>query len=237
MRKFRDQNFWANLWSYHLESYLATPARCGYWMASFLRNCYNYKVLEIAAGSCRDSRYLCAVGYRVVALDFDQKTLGYLAQRFVDSSLLYCVGDAFSLPFAEKSFDVSFSNGFWVCFDDDRFLHLLLREQARVTKKYLIAFVHNKDNDSLVRLFREKSLCDPIYDIRFFTRNELSKIVSESGISFRSISFYKFGGPADFLYFACLTKFVKYMSLLVPKLYAFQPWQRTERIVCVVELY
>jgi len=236
MRHFHDQNFWAKLWSYHLESYLAAPPRCGYWMASFLQNCYHYTILEIAAGSCRDSRYLSSLGYRVVALDFDGKTLCYLVQHFRGSPLFYCVGDAFALPFSEKSFDVSFSNGFWVCFDDDGLLHSLLREQARVTRKYLITFVHNKENSSLVNLFRDKSLHDPLYDIRFFTRNELAKIVRESGITFRSISFYKFGGLADIFYSARFTKFVRYISLLVPKLYAFQSWQQTERIVCVVEL-
>jgi len=232
MKKFGDPIFWSEVWSRYLETYLNAPPRCGFWISSFFSK--RYSILEIAAGSCRDSIYLSSIGYNVVALDFDSKTLNYLAKRFTNLPLLFVVGDAFALPFENKSFDISFSNGFWICFDDNHSLHLLIREQARVTKKYLITFVHNMDNEFLMKLFREKSLHDPLYNIRFFTRNELVKIVKESGVSFRSISFYKFGGPADLLYSLKSLRFIA--RLFVPKIYKLQPWRVTERIACVVEL-
>jgi len=80
------QGFWEEAWVRHLEQYLVTPPRAGLWLHSRFR-LDGWRVLEIAGGSCRDSRYLAEQGVEAIGSDFDQKTLDYLAQRFPASPL------------------------------------------------------------------------------------------------------------------------------------------------------
>ncbi|MEM3594523.1 MAG: hypothetical protein QXS27_07320, partial [Candidatus Jordarchaeaceae archaeon] len=106
-----------------------------------------------------------------------------------------------------------------------------------VTKKLLIAFVHNQANQNLVEIFRKKARHDPLYDIRFFTREELLRIIKNAGVPYKRIRLHKFGGWADVLYSRRLPYIWQRVApSIVPTLYRFQPWGRTERIVCVVEL-
>ena len=236
--EFTHDEYWSKAWAQHIESYLLAPPRTGYWLASqFLTS---LSVLEIAGGSCRDSRYLASQGFKAIGTDFDQKTLDYLAKRCLDSSLLMQREDAFSLSFSDKSIDLSFSNGFWVLFENDQQIYSLIHEQARITKKYLISLVHNIENTKLVSLFKELSIHAPLYDIRFFHREELLDIVNSSGIEYKSISIGKFGGPIDKL-LASTIKEIKnpvqsFARKLVPHMYNFQSWKITERVVCVIEL-
>lgn len=235
MKYFQNKDSWNELWSEHAEEYLAAPPRCGYWLAAFFsKRC---KILEIAGGTCRDSRYLSDIGFRAIGLDINQFILDYCRKRFPDSSLRLVRGNAFNLPFPDKSFDITFSNGFWICFDDDVELAALVREQARVTRRFMISFVHNQSNKHLVELFRERSRHDRLYNIRFFTVEELREIIDGSGILYKNLRFYKFGGPVDLFYSnRWPTIWRKIAPLIVPRLYKFQPWSHTERIACVVEL-
>lgn len=234
-----SESFWQDAWMLHIEAYLTAPPRCGYWLAAMFPD-KRLRIIEIACGSGRDSRYLAVRGYAASGTDFDGQTLDYLSRRFPDSPLQLYREDAFGFSFPDKSFDLSFSNGFWVCFRDDRQLHLLIREQERITRRYLIALVHNAENDALIAQFREKGKSDPLYDVRFFHRDELRRIIDSSGIRYKRIEFRKFGGPVDLLY---ATRIKRMPNLLkgvahhiVPRLYRLQSWKSTERIACIVEL-
>ena len=48
-----------------------------------------------------------------------------------------------------------------------------------------VILVHNALNPTLVRSFRRKAKDDEIYDIRFFTPDEVVELVQASGISYR----------------------------------------------------
>ena len=237
-RDFSKEGYWSEAWIKHIETYLAAPPRAGHWMRYMFPKLHN--VLEIAGGSCRDSRYLADSGYNALGTDFDQKTIEYLNNRYPTSPLAMQREDAFSLSFADKSFNVSFSNGFWVCFSNDEEIYQLLHEQSRVTSRYLVALVHNAGNATLVASFDELAKSDPLYDIRFFSLDDLVDIVDKSGVKYQSIKFYKFGGYVDAIYRKTIKRLPNmlsgYAQYIAPRLYQCQSWEKTERIACVIEL-
>lgn len=235
---FQEESYWSKAWVRHLKQYLASAPRCGYWIESQLSK--KSKILEIAGGSCRDSRYLSGKGYNATGSDFDQKTLDYLEKNYPINNFTLSREDAFKFSFQDNEFDESFSNGFWVCFDNDEDIHVLIKEQARVTKKHLISLVHNVENKKLVERFKRKSIDDDLYKIRFFHKDELVKLLKASNISYKSIKVVKFGGPMDLL----LARKIENKSLMlhhffrkiVLKFYKYQPWSMVERIAVIVEL-
>ena len=234
------EKFWEESWIQHINGYLRATPRAGIFLSNYFKNITS--VLEIAGGSCRDSRYLANHGYQAVGSDFDEKTLQYLQeQRFPNDKLKYSKEDAFNLTFQENKFDLVFHNGFFILFDENSALVTMLKEQERVTNKYIVIFVHNKENKNLIKLFKDKSKNDDLYKIRFIDKNEIVKIVKESGIKYKDIKIKKFGGFFDVFYKKRLKRVVPNIlyplrNLLIPKLYQVQKWESTERICCIIEL-
>ena len=232
------QEFWESAWARHIEQYLSAPPRTGYWIQQRLplkgRN-----ILEIAGGSCRDSRYLALEGINATGSDFEKKTLDYLEGRFKDSPLKLRQADGFSLPFHDDEFFATFHNGFWVLFSDADIRKLAI-EQARITSRYMVVLAHNRLNARLVERFKSKAKTDDLYRIRFFTPEELVERVRDSGIRTRSVSVEKFGGVPDLLFSEKITQgsgtMQSLMGRLASRLYSVQPWNRVERIACVIEL-
>ena len=89
------------------------------------------RILDVATGTGQMLPVLRAAGATVVASDLTVAMLGEARRILGNSGIAYCVGDAFSLPYASGRFDVVASS---------RFLHLfdiagqgaLIREMARV---------------------------------------------------------------------------------------------------------
>ena len=110
----------------------------------------------------------------------------------------------------------------------------------RITRKYMVILVHNGENAQLISDFSEKAKGDELYKIRFFRRAEIESLVRKAGLPIRSLSLRKFGGPADGLLqsrFGRLPNVLRrYAPAVLPRLYAFQGWSKTERIAVVVEL-
>jgi hypothetical protein len=238
MIKNDTQQFWETAWEKHLEQYLSAPPRTGYWLKQRL-SLHHRNVLELAGGSCRDSRFLATDGINCTGSDFERKTLDYLASRFKNSPLKLKQADGFSLPFGKDEFYATFHNGFWVLFSDMDIKKLAI-EQARITKRYMIILVHNKLNRDLVKTFDQNSKTDELYRIRFFEPDEVVNLVRGAGIPIKSIKIEKFGGTIDALYSPQLTggsKLIQtFSSWVVPHLYRFQPWSKVERIACIIEL-
>lgn len=233
------EKFWEETWKKHIETYLNATPRAGIFIENYFKDIET--VLEIAGGSCRDSRYLANRGFKVIGSDFSEKTLTYLQKRFPNDRLQYSKEDAFNLSFPDNSFDLVFHNGFFICFEDNNSIKTMLLEQERVSKKYIVFFVHNIKNSKLVANFIEKSKEDDLYDIRFFEKDEVVDIVKNSGVKYRNIKVLKFGGIADIFYKKKFKKVIPnilypFSKVLVPKLYQFQKWSNTERICCIVEL-
>jgi len=234
-----NENEWSKSWQHHLEEYLARPARTGIFV---YRYCSDISTaLEIACGSSRDSIYLAHKGIKSTASDYNAELIAMLRERFTYDNLSYIETNAFNLPFEDNTFDVTFHNGFFIYFSSDDDICLLLREQYRVSKKYILFFVHNKLNDSLVRRFKKLALNDPIYDARFFTPSEVEDIVHHAGIGYDSLKILKFGGPIDLLYNKRVKRiipniFYPFRESIIPKLYQLQPWGKTERVACLIHL-
>lgn len=232
------QQFWETAWVRHLEQYLASPPRTGHWLMQALP-LNGHTVLEIAGGSCRDSRFLATQGINCTGSDFERKTLEYLENRFKNSPLKLRQADGFALPFHDNEFYASFHNGFWVLFSNADVRKLAV-EQARITQRYMVILVHNKCNSELMDTFAQKAKTDELYRIRFFEPDEVIDIVRSSGIKIKSLSIQKFGGLADTLYspaFGGTSKVVQGLkNTLIPRLYKVQPWSKVERVACVIEL-
>jgi len=102
------------------------------------------KVLEIGAGTGRDSIPLLAHGARVFQLDYAENSLRILKRLADDNHLPVTIigGDTFRLPFHDESFDVVFHQGLLEHFRHPQ-AEALLRENIRVLKRggYLLVDV------------------------------------------------------------------------------------------------
>jgi len=92
------------------------------------------RVLEVGAGTGRDSLALAAAGAEVVTLDYAPKSLGLIrdAAEAADAQVHVVGGDGLGLPFADGSFDLVFHQGLLEHFRDPM---PLLRENVRVLKE------------------------------------------------------------------------------------------------------
>ena len=72
----------------------------------------NLRILEVGAGSGRDGIRLAEMGAKVVSLDYSIPSLQMIGSQLDgENSVTLCCGDAFSLPFAEGTFDLVFHQG------------------------------------------------------------------------------------------------------------------------------
>ena len=94
------------------------------------------KVLEIGAGTGRDSFPLVRHGAEVVQLDYSHQSLTILKKLAEEQSLSARIvgGDAFGLPFRDETFDIVFHQGLLEHFRKPR-ADALLQENVRVLKK------------------------------------------------------------------------------------------------------
>lgn len=89
------------------------------------------RVLEIGAGTGRDTAALAAMGHRAVALDFSPESIALVTEAAPDLVGRGIVrGDAFHLPFSDGAFDAVFHQGVLEHFGNPR---AFLVENLRVT--------------------------------------------------------------------------------------------------------
>jgi ubiquinone/menaquinone biosynthesis C-methylase UbiE len=134
------------------------------------------KLLEIAAGSFRDTGALNKWGSECYGTDFSAKSVELAKRQFTDLAEKISQQNAFEFSFEDKAFDLSYSNGFWVLFDDNDILKLA-KEQARITKYRIVATVHNAHNKQFVEYFDKLKQNDPLYKIRFFDMEEITELM------------------------------------------------------------
>jgi len=231
-----DKKEWSTSWEKHLENYLKAPARTGIFAKAYLKGVASS--LELGCGSGRDSIYLARYGIEAIATDYEPTVIGKLQEQFKDSNLpvKFREADAFNLPFQDHKFDLVFHNGLFIYFNNNQDIINMLYEQKRISQKYILILAHNKTNSRLVTQFEALSQSDSIYDIRFFTKEELYQIVKSSQINAKSIQFLKFGGRFDKFY-EIFKKFkISFFERWIPYLYQWQRWKKTERIACLIEL-
>ena len=236
-----ESDAWPSLWRRHLDKYLSKPARTGFWMETWFGSRAT-SFLELGCGSGRDSVYLAECGHTVVGTDLDAETLSELQRRFADKGVTFQPADAANLDFPDNCFDVVFHNGLWVLFEDDNLISEMLAEQTRVARKYAVIIVHNAANPTLVKSFEKRAVDDELYDIRFFDQAAVRSVIERSGVRYKKMEFIKFGGRMDLLYQKKVVKrvlpnvFWPVRHVAVPRLYQLEPWEKVERIACVLTL-
>ncbi len=92
-------------------------------------------VLEVGAGTGRDSFYMAQDGAKIVCLDYSMNSLKIIRKALPDPEIISAVGgDAFRLPFPDGTFDVVFHQGLLEHFRETEALNLL-KENVRVLKQ------------------------------------------------------------------------------------------------------
>lgn len=230
-----DSKTWDSLWSANFAKYIEGAPRTGVFVHRITPKAKTY--LELGAGSARDSFYLNIIGKHAVASDFSEIAIDAWRKSF-GPVLPAKLVDAFHIDATDGAFDVTFHNGLYVLFDDDK-IKALVAEQRRVTRSTMIIIVHNKRNSRLVSSFAQLGDDNPIFRIRLFDPLEMVSLVQNSGIPYRKITVHKFGGPADRFYhwFGARVHDTKRSSIagaLANILYPLQPWARVERAAIVV---
>jgi SAM-dependent methyltransferase len=91
------------------------------------------RVLEVGAGTGSHSIFLSYFGHDVASVDLNRRLIERCVQhgRRLRGRVRFLAMDAFRLAFADQSFDVAFSQGFFEHFADEEVVRLL-EEQTRV---------------------------------------------------------------------------------------------------------
>lgn len=171
-----NKNQWNKKWEQIFIKY-QNDTRNAYYVNSVLDE-NDYKVLELAAGSFRDTVTLNRFGIDCYGSDYSEKSVFLAKKMFPELADKFFVCDSFNLAdIKDKSFDVSFHNGFWVLFEDNNLLIKLFNEQKRITTNKIIITVHNRHNESFVEYFNSMSQNDELYRIRFFEIDEIKNLL------------------------------------------------------------
>jgi ubiquinone/menaquinone biosynthesis C-methylase UbiE len=135
MPRSSEKKHWDEFWSSSpgLDDVYANDGRV---VEFLLSNCdvRGKRVLEVGAGTGRDSADLAAHGAQVWTLDYSEESLRILRATASESSresLRIVAGDARTLPFADQSFDIVFHQGLLEHFRDPL---AVLRENHRVLR-------------------------------------------------------------------------------------------------------
>jgi hypothetical protein len=167
---------WDKKWPEIFDHY-QQDLRHGYYVNAFISDA-NAKVLEIGAGSFRDMALLNRLGVDCDGTDFSQTAVDMSRQLFPNLKNKIFQSDAFDFKYIkDKSYDISFHNGLWIYFNDESDLASLISEQARISKNFLFATVHNAHNKSFVDYFKKLSANDALYRIRFFEVEEMMHLM------------------------------------------------------------
>ncbi len=165
-----NQQSWDEKWPEIFDHY-QQDLRHAYYIRA-LKNPNEHKLLEIGAGSFRDMAQLCRWGIDCHGVDYSAEAVKLAQKQFPKLAHKISQMDAFHYTFGDASFDLTYHNGVWVLFSDDDIKKLAL-EQARISKYRMIATVHNAHNQGFVSYFERMAQNDPLYQIRFFTVDEM----------------------------------------------------------------
>ncbi len=122
-----------------------------------LKDCTN--VLEIGAGTGRIMKPLQDHGFDITGVDISRKML----QKAQEKGLKHLVmGDATNLPFLDKSFDAAITFHVFHLIDD---LDLMFNEASRVSRKYIITFIREREQPKDFPAERRSNLPDIVMKI------------------------------------------------------------------------
>ncbi len=131
MAQVSEKHHWDDFWagSRNLEDVYANDDR----IIDFLKPRVDFaglKVLEVGAGTGRDSDAIAALGAEVWSLDYAEESLRLMSANLKQPVHIVC-GDALALPLESESFDLVFHQGLLEHFRDPG---ALLAENHRILK-------------------------------------------------------------------------------------------------------
>ena len=227
-------NDWNTQWEKWFTRYAQGNPRLGKWLGTTYPAAEG-KILEIGAGSARDSRFLASTAQSVTCVDFSPEVVRLLVNSQPPENMTFFQADAANLPFPERAFDVTFHKGVWVLFSDNAILKSFLREQLRVTNRVALAIVQNARNTARVAETQARAAEDPLFNIRFFDPAELADlgrdVVADMGIHAK-LRIVKYGNPSLSQYLAPLGALGDWFAA---KLYALLPWSCVECVVLEID--
>jgi hypothetical protein len=182
IEELQTKAFWDDKWKTIFDKY-QQDLRHAYYVAAFLQNDIE-SILEIGAGSFRDIAFLASLKKKKGAFDFSSEACMLAQQQYPALANFFWQDDAFKINIPNVSFDLSYSNGFIGCFDDEK-IELLVREQLRITKKQLIITLHNGHNQAFQEYFDSKKVLDNLFDIRFFRLSDIQRILSKFSFTYK----------------------------------------------------
>jgi len=168
---------WNQKWETIFDHY-QQDLRHAYYIRAILNPNEN-KIIELAAGSFRDTGALNAMNIDCYGADYSSNAVLLAKKQFPLIADKLSEQDSFNINFSDKLFDLSFHNGFWVLFPDDSNILKLMQEQARITKYRIIATVHNAHNKQFVEYFDKLKQNDPLYKVRFFEMEEITELMKK----------------------------------------------------------
>jgi ubiquinone/menaquinone biosynthesis C-methylase UbiE len=133
--KESTKQHWDDLWDEksNLDEVYANPDRIRRNLMKHL-DLHSARILEVGAGTGRDSFYMAQDGAELVLLDYSMSSLKIIRNNLPSVEHISAVGgDAFALPFPDESFDAVFHQGLLEHFRKDA-AEQLLRENIRVLK-------------------------------------------------------------------------------------------------------
>lgn len=189
------------------------------------------KLIEIAAGSFRDMAALRRLGVDCEGMDSSAESIDLAKNLHKEYAKKIHKMDAFELKIPDKSFDLSFHNGFWGYFSDEK-IKKLAQEQARITNGRMIATVHNAHNKGFLEYFNKVKKNDPLYDIRFFSLEEMHALLSDTCTNIKIIPVGKAKRSHEDLLIKCSLTHPKLLNwyLLRSK---YKYLTSSERLLCI----
>lgn len=167
----KTNDFWKDSWQQHWSSYLSTPPHQGPCLELLFPNT-SWSFLEMGGGTMRDSAYLAGTGRKATGSDYLPEATARARETHKNTMEIITL-DAFQTGLPDGAFDVTFHNGLWVLFSHDEDIRKLAAEQARITRKYMVATVHCAHNQEYQRDFQERAKSDDLYNLRFFEIDEV----------------------------------------------------------------
>jgi hypothetical protein len=188
-KSLTDPKWWSSAWRVHHQRYVSRPSYQAYYLDCILPKGAK-QLLELGAGSFRDTAQLNKWGYECIGTDFSAEAVALAQCTYPQWAHRFQVADATALPFDCRRFDFSFHSGLFACFEEDTIINAILQEQARVSRFAIVCTVHNALNISLREQFRHHAQSDPLYRVRFFTPEEITELMRPFCVR---ISLYPFG--------------------------------------------
>jgi len=174
--KFRNKEYWDNKWDIFFDQY-QQDLRYSYYLRAVL-NSNEKKIIEIGAGSFRDTNALNQMGVDCYGIDYSSNAVKLAKEKFPHISEKIFEQDAFNISFPDKTFDLSFNNGFICYISENCDTVKLIKEQARISKYRIITTFHNAHNIQFVEYFNTLKEKENWYQIRFHTMEEITELMS-----------------------------------------------------------